>query len=1045
MITQFKRAKRFISILICVTMLMSCCTLFANSVAAEETDVTRISDYSTMNEWKNYFGYDIKSTENEGSVWTDKTVLTDSSALGNSGIAMNSKDDFLVALSAIASNKTVKVISNMPTDTMLILDVSGSMNKGHNNLAEEMVDAANDSIADLLSSNKYSRIGVVLYSGSSSGASTDDAVLVLPLDRYTTASDGKYLSYTVTKSGGKHPYTTETVSIDSDVKVESTDEKPKLVSKEVVGATYIQKGVILAKNQFTAKSNTTTVEDPELGTLQRKPVMVLMSDGAPTLGSTDFTNPNKHNIGTGSSTNTALGFVSQLSSAYAKQQIKEKYSSDCLFYTLGLGVGSDSVAVSVLNPLNSSDEINSLWNNYNIAKVGEKITVTGKSMGYSSYTVTKISQTLEQNYVDGYFKVDSSSKDKAAALKKAFAEIVGAIQLKSHYFPTFVTDSENNSGYVTFTDRIGEYMEVTDVKGILLNNTLYSGAELAESCIASDELASAVQLQLGLNDIETAESLIISACEHNQIYCNSDTDFSNYIGWYANEKGEFLGFWYDGIESSFDDETQPAYIVKSYLYSGSVGEEQGVASSDMRYAIVQVKESLASGEQTVSFSVPAALLPLVSYNVTLDKNNEISDLVVSGADEPVRLVYGVGLKEEINEQTIREKVGKDYLAENTNADGSVNFYTNKYDTNNSTGFDKVNTISNFTPSKQNEKFYCLKDSPVYSDDKGTLLTGDMDSDREYFCACTVYENNDGSAQAKTVYKPLSKQALNSAKQKDDDTWYIPSGTSNVIPDGNKEKVENKTGTLKYSNAPFVNNLSDEEFSICSTLGNNGKLTMKDKYVEPTKPTEPICTTEPTEPTTEPICTTEPTEPTTEPICTTEPTEPTTEPVCTTEPTAPTTEPICTTEPTEPTTEPICTTEPIEPTTEPICTTEPTEPTTEPICTTEPTEPTTEPICTTKPTEPTTEPICTTKPTNPTEPSKPIKPCIPSTPDEPKNNGNSNNSGTSNNSGNTGAVKTVGAIQTGDDRNYYYLLASLIVSGMALYSTVCYRKRKRAEK
>ncbi len=1005
-------------------MLMSCCTLFANSVAAEETDVTRISDYSTMNEWKNYFGSDIKSTENEGSVWTDKTVLTDSSASGNLGIAMNSNDDFLVALSAIASNKTVNVISNMPTDTMLILDVSGSMNDdaGHNDLAEEMVDAANESIADLLSSNKYSRIGVVLYSGSSSGASTDDAVLVLPLDRYTTASDGKYLSYTVTTSGGKHPSTTETVGIDSDVKVEKTGEKPKPVGKEVVGATYIQKGVILAMKQFTAKSNTTTVDDPELGILQRKPVMVLMSDGAPTLGSTDFTNPNQYNIGTGGSTNTALGFVSQLSSAYAKQQIKEKYSSDCLFYTLGLGVGSDSVAVSVLNPSNSSNEINGLWKKYNTANAGEKITVTGNSIGHSSYTVTKISQTLEQNYVDGYFKVDSSSKDKAAALKKAFAEIVGAIQLKSHYFPTYVTDSENTSGYVTFTDRIGEYMEVTDVKGILLNNTLYSGAELAKNFSVSDETAYAVQTQLGLKDIETAKSLISSAFAHNQISYSSDTEFSNYIGWYANAQGEFLGFWYDGAEPSFDDEAQPAYIVKSYLYSGSVGAEQGVSSSDMRYAIVQVKESLANGEQTVSFSVPAALLPVVSYNVTLNKNNEISDLVVSGAEEPVRLVYGVGLKEEINEQTIRDTVSESYLAKNTNSDGSVNFYTNKYETDNSTGFDKVNTISDFTPSKQNEKFYCLKDSPVYSDDNGTLLKGNMDSDREYYCAGTVYENKDGSVQAKIVYKSLSEQALKSAKQKDDGTWYIPSGTANINPDGNTEKTDNKTGTLKYSNAPFVNSRSDEGFSICSTLGNNGKLTMKDKYVEPTKPTEP---------TTEPICTTEPTEPTTEPICTTEPTEPTTEPICTTEPTKPTTEPICTTEPTKPTTEPICTTEPTKPTTEPICTTEPTEPTTEPTETTTPTKP--------------TELICTTEPTDSTEPSKPINPCVPSTPDEPKNNGNSNNSGTSDNCGNTGTVKTVGAIQTGDDRNYYYLLASLIVSGITLYGTVSYRKRKRLEK
>lgn len=1011
-------------------MLMSCCTLFANSVAAEEINVIKISDSSTMNEWKNYFGSDVTSVENAGSVWTDKTVLTDSSAFGNTGIGMNSNDDFLVALSAIASNKSVEVNSNMPTDTMLILDVSGSMNDdaGHNDLAEEMVDAANESIADLLSSNIYSRIGVVLYSGLSSGESDDDAVLVLPLDRYTTASDGKYLSYTVTTSGGRNPSTTEKVSIDSDVEVEKTGEKPKSVSKEVVGATYIQKGIILAMQQFTAESNTTTVDDPVLGTLQRRPVMVLMSDGAPTLGSTDFTNPKQYNIGKGSSTNTALGFVSQLSSAYAKQQIEEKYNSNCMFYTLGLGVGNDRVATSVLNPSKSSDEINSLWEQYNAAEAGKKITVQNNSMGQPSYSVTKISQTLEQNYVDGFFKVDASSKDKAADLKKAFANIVGAIQLQSYYYPTLVTGSENTSGYVTFTDRIGEYMEVTDMKGIVLNNTLYSGAELAKNFTLSDKSASVVQSQLRLNDIQTAKSLINSAYEHGQISYNSDAEFSNYIGWYADENGEYLGFRDDGMESSFAAETQPAYIVKSYLYSGSIGEEQGVSSSDMMYAVVQVKESLASGEQTVSFSVPAALIPLVSYNVTLDKNGEITDFVISGAEEPIRLVYGIGLKEEINEQTVRNIVSADYLAENKTSDGFVNFYTNKYEADNSTGSDKVNTTACFTPSEQNEKFFCIENSPVYTDDKGTLLKGDIDPDGEYYYSVTVYENRDGSAQAKTVYRALSEQALDSAKQKGDGTWYIPWGTANINPDGNIEKTENKTNTLKYSNAPFVNYLSDEAFSICSTLGNNGKLTIEDKYVEPTEPTtEPICSTEPTEPTTEPICTTEPTEPTTEPICTTEPTKPT-EPICTTEPTEPTTESICTTEPTKPT-EPICTTEPSKPT-EPICTTEPTKPT-EPICTTEPTE-------TTKPTE-STEPSCTT------EPSNPIIPSIPSTPDEPKQNGNSNNSGTSDNCGNTGTVKTVGTIQTGDDRNYYYLIASLIVSGLTLYGTVSYRKRKREDK
>ena len=62
MITQFKRAKIYkhsdlrhnAYVLPHTVCKQRCC---------EETDVTRISDYSTMNEWKNYFGYDIKSTK----------------------------------------------------------------------------------------------------------------------------------------------------------------------------------------------------------------------------------------------------------------------------------------------------------------------------------------------------------------------------------------------------------------------------------------------------------------------------------------------------------------------------------------------------------------------------------------------------------------------------------------------------------------------------------------------------------------------------------------------------------------------------------------------------------------------------------------------------------------------------------------------------------------------------------------------------------------------------------------------------------------------
>ncbi|MGN1113176.1 MAG: hypothetical protein ACI4RP_08230, partial [Acutalibacteraceae bacterium] len=493
---RLRISKRVISILICFTVIMSCCVLSANNAAAEDSDYSRIPDQSTMDDWKSYFGTDVMSTENAGAVWTDKSVLTDSSEFGGTGVEMKDRDDFIVAMSAIASNSSVSGYSSVPIDTMLILDVSGSMNNnpGNNGLAGEMVEAANESIAQLLSSNKYSRIGVVLYSGSSSSNTDNDAaVLLLPLGRYKTAEDGEYVAYSDKKF-------TETVSIDPDVRVEESNEKPEPVSKEVVGATYIQKGIILAMQQLAAENNSTTVDDPALGTLKRIPAMVLMSDGAPTLGSTDFTSPAKHNMGNGSitSTSSALGFVSQLSGAYAKQQIEEKYGSDCLFYTLGLGVGENSVATSVLNPAKSSKEINDFWAQYNSLDVGGKIIFRKASGDKPELAVTKIPQSLEQVYVDGFFEVDSKSSDVAKELKKAFADIVVTIQLQSRYSPTLVTDTVNNSGYISFTDRIGEYMQVTDVKGILLGNTLYSGAELARNIAdkggeAKEKLLSTVQ------------------------------------------------------------------------------------------------------------------------------------------------------------------------------------------------------------------------------------------------------------------------------------------------------------------------------------------------------------------------------------------------------------------------------------------------------------------------------------------------------------------------------------------------------------------------
>lgn len=853
MTRKYSVGNRFLSVLLTIAMLISMLPMGILPAFAAGAGSDRVADPSTMDGWKKFFPTTGEiSTENAGGVWMDKSVFTDASAFAELGIRQNDPDSFLVALTAIAANMSITGMSHVPTDTMLVLDVSGSMNDNNNNVAKDLVDAANESIRTLLSANKYNRVGVVLYSGPATQggeATANDAVLILPLGRYETGTNGEYLSYS--KNGDN-----ETVSLNRSVVYEGTGSAPfnNRPSKNVLGGTYIQKGIILAMDQFVASGNSVTIEDPALGAMSRKPVLVLMSDGSPTVGSTNFTEPDTIRLGDGTQTSAALGFVSQLSVAYAKAQIEEKYGTDALVYTLGLGIGSDSIALSVLDPdnPNGSVAVDDFWNEirrnwrgqitfkgYNHVEVGETV-----SLG-NNRSVTKIATPLEQNYVDQYFPANTTN------LMQVFESIVNAIQLQSAYFPTLISESEELSGYISFVDKIGQYMSVTDMKGILIGEQLFSGADMASNFVPGGgalgtfenptalgmEMVAAVRTRLGIASDEEARTLIGLAYEYGQLsYTNAD-NYSNYIGWYANAAGQFLGFYNEGTTvlpaANGNEATDPAFIIRSYGYLGQVDESHGVTKSDMMYATVQIRKEIATGEELVTFAVPAALIPVVSYSVTLDENGALSNLTVSGADQPIRLVYEVALDSHIDSFHLMETVSAEYLAENTNADGSVNFYTNQWDHENTTGYGTVNTYSYFNPSRQNDKYYYLEDAPVYTDANGTLYTGQAqpsDSDTMYR-AYPVYKNN-GSLRVETVYRELSDAAKATAVRRDDGTWYIPKGNVHVNLDGYViDKTENVTGSLGQSNIPFVDttnhSINEEgyEFYVGATLGNNGRITV----------------------------------------------------------------------------------------------------------------------------------------------------------------------------------------------------------------------------
>ncbi len=862
--------KRIISLLLAFLMLFSTIQIigatstFADVAAAPDT---RKSDPSTMNDWTKYFGTNILSTENAGAVWTDKSVFTNADAFAGTGITLNGTDNqsFLVALSAIASSQSVTGLSNVPTDTMIVLDLSSSMYPSMNpSTVQTMLTAVNNTINKLQNINKHNRVGVVVYFGGPnlSQSNSTNSIVMLPLDRYSGSTT--YLKANVSSNK------LVSVAVNSGLKNEA-GKSVSVVTRTVtsVAGTYAQLGILDAMNELVNADEKVIPADADFQpNVSRVPVMIFMSDGEPTASTEVFYKKGNAHWGNNSVANRSAAesdFVTQLTAAYAKATIDEAYSATTpLFYTLSLG---EQISLQVMDPANNpSTTINKYWNSLittgktNLSvrvsqgdwgpyKDGVVFTVERTTVTQNGKTVAFPSSIDQMNYVDQAFTAAS-----AGNLADAFEDIVTNIDLQSRYYPTLVQGDEDLDGYISFVDKIGEYMEVTDIKGIMIHDDLFSGVDMASNFVAGggdlgtyedpkplgDELVWAVQARLGIDSSATARALLGLAYREKQLYYDEATgEYSNYIGWYANAAGQYLGFWNEGTttmpQATGNTATDPAFLIKSYGYLGEVDETHGVDKSDMMYATVQVRESIATGEQTVVFSIPAALIPIVEYEVVLDEDGAIENLSVSGATAPMRLVYEVALREGINDITINDPsvVSSEYVAANTNPDGSVNFYTNQYEADNSTGYGTVNTYSYFRPSHQNNQYYFTTDITIYTDTNGTKYTGTNapDAANTYYAGYQVYSKN-GSYTTKTIYKELSDEAIGIAVKHSDNTWYVPAGAVHANPFGiTEQKTSNETGTLTYSNSPFVDiyghkiDETNHRFVVGATLGNNGKLTI----------------------------------------------------------------------------------------------------------------------------------------------------------------------------------------------------------------------------
>lgn len=823
--------QRLMALTLSLVMVLS--LLPAIQASAAEQAAGKV-DASTIDSWKAFFDPANVSTEHAGGIWTDKSVFNSSAAFSGLGISLRSNGNFLVALSALAANSIVVGQGSTATDTMFVLDISGSMSSSEINA---MIAAANESIRTLLAINKDNRVGIVLYS--------DDATVLLALDRYTGVADRdgvlQFIRRGATIRNGNREYESDSyISTVDGLKNGAGTAVKKSVALE--GGTYIQGGLWAAWEEF---------RDQEAAEDARTPIMVLMSDGAPTFVTNDYGNvPGVYEYGSGSSSLDGDGFVTQLTAAYIKSQLAAKYGTTPYFYTLGLGVDNvtdSEVAVAVLNSATDkqTDGINDYWTTFLSLKNAQNrsMKVTLGERGYFSSSTTTQNVTYDaavsgyRNYVDRYF-----SASNASDLSAAFKGVLNEISLQSGYYPTRLDDdAPNYGGYITFVDEIGMGMEVKEVEGIVIGDRLYSGLHLAEAVRdgkfgtvgdptnLGDNMVWAIQERLGIEDIEVVRRLLNNAFENGQLSYTSSTNWSNYVGWYGDADGNFLAPW--------PNATVPAgakYINRSYGMLGSTTTDQTTLASDMMYIVIQVSTEIETGNQTVSFRIPAALLPVVTYEVHLI-GSEDPDLATEieveyHAANPLSLVFEVGLRSDITPWNIAEILPDSYKA---NADGTYSLYTNHWSaiSENPDEALKDTKSNNFTyayfePNEANEHYYFTENSPVLDAAHNPVKA--IRAGQTYYFAHRYFKVVGGKAQVAYAYEELSDTALNSVVADENGNLYVPEGVMHRNTHSHDlNKTANTTGTLKWIRKQIVdakvsaNAVSHYEVIY---LGNNGVLT-----------------------------------------------------------------------------------------------------------------------------------------------------------------------------------------------------------------------------
>lgn len=369
-----------------------------------------VADPSSMDDWAVILGGETPNTANIGRIWTDKTVSTDTITTSSGSVINRGDSAFITALSALSSTSNVKSSSTTPLDIVLVLDASGSMDDSMDD-GTKRIDALKSAANNFVNHIAEQNQGI-------SDSSKQHQVSIVKFSGDKSAAVGNDTYY---RGGYKYNYSQVMKAMSPCT--DAAAFRNTINSINPAGSTRADYGLQLADSQ------TSNREDA-------KKIVIFFTDGSPTSSS---------------------GFESEVASSAvsAAKAMKDKKAT---VYTVGLFSGADPSA----DPSGASNE--------------------NKFMHAVSSNYPEAAYTQNSGFWGGWdwnlgTRPDGSDFYKSATnadeLKKVFDDISSEI-VKGSGYPTNATEgAEHTSGYITFDDALGAYMQVDSFKAIALNGQTF--------------------------------------------------------------------------------------------------------------------------------------------------------------------------------------------------------------------------------------------------------------------------------------------------------------------------------------------------------------------------------------------------------------------------------------------------------------------------------------------------------------------------------------------------------------------------------------------